>query len=87
MKVLVLYHPKSEHEGKVLDYVHEYKRIKSRDMELVSLETLQGSNMAKLYDITQYPAVLALKDDGQLERMWQGETLPLMNELDYYTQL
>jgi hypothetical protein len=41
--------------------------------------------MAKVYDITQYPAFLAIKDDGQLEQMWQGESMPMMNELDYYT--
>jgi hypothetical protein len=40
--------------------------------------------MAKVYDITQYPAFLAIKDDGQLEQMWQGEMMPLMNEIDYY---
>jgi len=51
---------------------------------LVSLDTPQGDNMAKIYDIVQYPAFLAIKDDGQLEQMWQGDQLPLMNELDYY---
>jgi hypothetical protein len=84
MKVVVLYRPKSEHEGKVLDYARDYKQLKHREFSLLSLDTVEGDSLAKLYDIVQYPAFLAIKDDGQLEQMWQGETLPLMNELDYY---
>jgi hypothetical protein len=84
MKVVILYRPNSEHAGRVLDFAKEYKRLKNRELSLVSLDTIQGDNMAKIYDITQYPAFLAIKDDGQLEQMWQGETVPLMNEIDYY---
>jgi hypothetical protein len=85
MKIIVLYRPRSEQEGKVLDFKRDYKQLRNKELELVSLDTVEGDNMAKVYDITQYPAFLAIKDDGQLEQMWQGETLPLMNELDYYT--
>jgi hypothetical protein len=84
MKIVVLYRPKSEQEGKAQDYARDYKQLRNRELTLVSLDTIGGDNMAKIYDITQYPAFLAIKDDGQLEQMWQGENLPLMNELDYY---
>jgi hypothetical protein len=85
MKVVVLYRPNTEHEGKVRDFARDYKQLRNKDLQLINLDTVEGDNMAKIYDITQYPAFLAIKDDGQLEQMWQGETLPLMNELDYYT--
>jgi hypothetical protein len=85
MRVVVLYHPKSEQEGKVLDFKADFKRLKGRELELMSLETVQGAEAAKLYDITRYPAVLAMADDGQLQKAWQGEELPMMNELEYYT--
>jgi hypothetical protein len=85
MKVVVLYRPKTEQEGRALDYARDYKQLKNRELKLISLDTVEGDDMAKLYDITQYPAVLAVKDDGQLQQMWQGDNLPLMNELDYYT--
>jgi hypothetical protein len=84
MKVIVLYRPKSEQEGKALDFARDYKQLRHREVNLVSLDTIEGDNMAKVYDITQYPAFLAIKDDGQLEQMWQGEMMPLMNEIDYY---
>jgi hypothetical protein len=85
MKVIVLYRPKSEQEGKALDYAREYKQLKNRDLDLVSLDTVEGDDMAKLYDITQYPAIVAIKEDGQLQKLWQGDNFPMMNELDYYT--
>jgi hypothetical protein len=85
MKVIALYRPKTEQEGKVLDFARDYKQLRNKEFVLISLDTEEGDNLAKLYGIVQYPAFLAIKDDGQLEQLWQGETLPLMNELDYYT--
>jgi hypothetical protein len=84
MKVVVLYRPKSEQEGKVQDFARDYKQLKNRELKLISLDSVEGDNLAKLYDIVRYPAFLAIKDDGQLEQLWQGDSMPLMNELDYY---
>lgn len=67
-----------------MDFASDYKRTKNKELNLVSLETVEGAELAKVYDVTQYPAFLAIKDDGQLEQMWQGERMPLLNELDYY---
>ena len=86
MKVVVLYHPNSEQDGIVQDFAHDYERFKNRKLELVSLDTTQGADYARLYDITQYPAILAISDDGSMQRLWQGMPLPLMDELDYYTR-
>ncbi len=85
MRVLILYHPNSEHAGKVLDYARDYKRFKNKEIELLSLETVEGAELAKLYDITNYPAVIVTKDDGQIQKIWQDINLPLMNELEAYT--
>lgn len=85
MKVVVLYRPKSEHAGQVMDYARDYKHFKNKELRLVSLDDLEGDDLAKLYDITTYPAVLALRDDGEMLKIWQGDILPLMDELDYYT--
>ena len=87
MKVVVLYHPKSEHSGKVEDYAKEFEKLhEGSKLTLVSLETKEGAEMARLYDVVQYPAVLATAKDGSLLRLWQGENLPLLGELDYYFQ-
>jgi len=55
-----------------------------RGVSLVSLDTRDGVSTASLYDVMQYPAILALSDDGQLLKEWEGEQLPLMNEVAYF---
>ena len=40
--------------------------------------------MAQLYDIVQYPALLVIDDKGGLAKYWQGDTLPLMDEVSGY---
>jgi hypothetical protein len=85
MRVVFLYRPRTEQEGKVLDYVREYK-MRHRDIEpeLMSLDTREGDDMAKLYGVYSYPAILAISHDGSLQHLWQEEQMPLMQELDAY---
>ena len=82
----MLYHPFSDHSGLVTDYAAEFEHYKGKTVDLMSLESPEGANMAQLYDITRYPAVLAMTDDGGMRRMWQGTPLPLMDELSYYAE-
>lgn len=84
MSVLILYRPNSEHERRVLDYARDVKRTTGHDLELVSLDSREGADQAKLYDATRYPAVLALRDDGEMLQLWQDELLPTINEVSAY---
>lgn len=84
MKVIMLYHPQSAHARTVEQYAHDFERQRGEVIELVSLETKEGSTMASLYDIIEYPALLVLSNDGQLMKNWEGEQLPLMNEVAGY---
>lgn len=85
MNVVVLYHPNSEHERRVTDFERDLTRQTAKVVELLSLETVEGAEMAKLYDVVQYPAVLARADNGTLLKLWQGD-LPLINEVSYYAE-
>jgi hypothetical protein len=80
---LILYHPKSDHGGLVEDFARDYKNAKNKELKLLSLETVEGAEMAQLYDITAYPAVLVKANDGSLLKLWQGG-LPATSELDSY---
>ncbi|MDB5185732.1 MAG: hypothetical protein JWL85_255 [Candidatus Saccharibacteria bacterium] len=64
--------------------MHDFKQQSGRDVELISLETRDGAATATLYDVVQYPAVIAMKDNGELVTFWQGGELPLMNEVAAY---
>ena len=84
MRVTILYRSQSEHERSVLEFERDYNHQTGRDLELVDLNTIEGSNLAELYDIVRYPAILATTDDGALLQLWQGEILPLMSDVTFY---
>jgi len=86
MKIIVLYHPRSDHSRTVEDFARDFSTQMAHDLELVSLESRDGAAMATMYDIVRYPAIVALDNSGGVMKIWEGPVMPLMNELAYYTQ-
>lgn len=80
----MLYHPNSEQDSPVQAYARELKRVSGHDLQLVSLETPEGADKAQLYGVTNYPAVLAVRDNGELMQLWQDEMLPTISEVSGY---
>lgn len=85
MKVVILYRPDSDHARAVEEFAHEFERIHGRPVAMVSVNTRDGAATASLYDIMQYPAVMATTDIGEMLQVWSGENLPLMNEVAAYS--
>lgn len=86
MRAFILYHPKSDHAGLVEDFARDFKRFKGKKIEKISLETREGADLADIYDVTQYPAILIIGPNGVLQKLWQGEMLPLMDDVNSYMQ-
>lgn len=85
MKVVILYYPDAEHSRLVEEFVHDFQHQHTgRQIELLSLNTREGANQADLYGVVDYPAILAIADDGQLLKHWQGTVLPLMRDVAGY---
>jgi thioredoxin-like negative regulator of GroEL len=84
VKLYVLYHPQSETARQIEEFVHNFERQRGGKAELISLDTREGWSMASLYDIVGYPAILAVANDGQMLKSWEGEVLPLMDEVAAY---
>jgi hypothetical protein len=85
MKVLVLYRPNSEHGRTVEEFIHDFQRRHGdKRLEALNIDTREGSAMATLYDVVQYPAVLVMTDDGMIQRSWMGEMMPLQEEVFSY---
>ena len=85
MKVVVLYRPKSEHARRVEEFARDLEKVGADKIELVNVDTRDGISTASLYDVMSYPTVLALQNDGQLIKDWGGTTMPLVNEVSFYT--
>ena len=87
MKVLVFYRPNSEHSRRVEDFARDFNKdyINYR-LELINVNTRDGAATASLYEIMRFPSLLALTNDGQVVHQWEGDTMPMMNEVSYYAQ-
>jgi hypothetical protein len=84
MKTLVLYRPNSEHATMVESYIRDFKRQTGHDLQTMDIDSPEGMELCRLYDIVQYPAIIALDDRGSLQNSWRGTQLPLISELSYY---
>lgn len=84
MRVVVVYKDESDHAREVLDYMRDFKRQTSRDLEVCDPETREGEGFCRAYDIVEYPSVVALSDDGRVQQMWRGRPLPTISEVSYY---
>lgn len=86
MRLLILYRPNSEHERTVDTFVRDFQRQHEvgKKIELISVDTREGAETAKVYDILEFPAVLALANDGSALNIWTGTPMPLMNEVAGY---
>ncbi len=83
-RVVVLYKDNSEHARTVGEFLREFERRSGIKLETLDPDTREGSSFAQVYDIVQYPTIVALDDDGKLLSSWPGLPLPLINEVRYY---
>ncbi len=87
MRVFCLYRPNSETERSVIELNNELKRRMNVELELISMDTVEGDHLAQVYQVMQFPAVMALDSRGIVQKSWTDGSLPLINELSYYLQL
>lgn len=85
MKLLVLYRPNSEHASAVERFTAELERRSIGDkLEMCDVDSRDGVAKVTAYDIVQYPAILALDNDGHLLNGWYGTEFPLLDEVMAY---
>lgn len=84
MRTAVVYKIESDHAREVLDYLRDFVRQTGRRLEEIDPESREGADFCRVYDIVEYPSVVALSDDGQLQHMWRGRPLPTISEVSFY---
>jgi hypothetical protein len=88
MKVLIIYRPNSEHGRLTEEFIHDFQhRNPTQRLEVLNIDSRDGSATATLYDVMQYPSILVLQSDGQIEKSWEGDNLPRLDEVASYARL
>lgn len=86
MRVVVIYKDNTEHARSVIDFLHDFEYQTGHQLETIDPDTHDGVQLCELYDVLEFPAIIATSDDGSLQRSWTGLPFPTINELSYYTQ-
>lgn len=84
MRVIVVYKIESDHAREVLDYMRDFSRQTGHELEEVDPDSREGTDFCRVYDIVEYPTIIAISNDGQLQNMWRGRPLPTISEVSYY---
>ena len=85
MAVRVIYREVSEQARDVTTFLHDFRRRTGVDLDTLDPDTREGADICRLYDIVQYPAIIATdKTTGVLLKSWQGLPLPTIDEVSYY---
>lgn len=86
MKVTIVYRESSEQARAVRDFMREYARRTGRELETMDPDSRDGSHLCRVYDIVEYPTVIATSGNGTLLQLWRGLPMPLINEVSYYDE-
>ena len=85
MKIIALYRPVSEHGRVVDEFAREFSRRTAKSIDLIDVDSSEGIRLVQLYDITNYPCILAVTNDGTMQNSWVGTPLPLLDEVSGYS--
>lgn len=87
MKVIMLFRPNSEHDTSANEYVDNFKRVTGKKLILMDYDSAEGTELARIHDVTSIPAILALRDDSSLMVSWlEQDKWPTASELSFYAQ-
>ena len=84
MRVVVVWRDNTEYAKAVTTFLEDFARQTGRVLEELDPDTLEGESFCRAYDIVEYPSIVAISTDGQMQQLWKGSTLPTISEVSYY---
>lgn len=86
MAVMVFTRDRTDYSRRVSEYLHDFTRRTAREITVVDPDSRNGAELARVYDIVEYPTIIATSNDGALQANWKGLPLPTIDEVSYYVQ-
>jgi len=86
MRVVVIYKDNTDNTRTVTDFLRDFEHQTGHVLETLDPDTAEGMLFCDTYGIVEYPAMIALSDDGIMQNFWKGIPLPTINEVSYYIQ-
>jgi len=57
------------------------RRYPGRSVRTLDIDTREGAAEASLYSVMRYPAFVLTAMDGRVVQQWEGEHLPMVEEV------
>lgn len=86
MSVMLFARERTDYARSVAEFLHDFEKRTSEKLETVDPDSRRGADLCMLYDVVEYPTIVAVADDGQLRNMWRGLPLPTIDEVSYYAR-
>lgn len=86
MRVVVIYKDQTDYARSVIDFLRDFQHQTGHDVEILNPESPEGIDFCQTYDTMEYPTMIAISDDGQMQNTWTGLPLPTISEVSYYVQ-
>lgn len=84
MRVVVIARENTDYARAVSTFVSDFLRQTGRTIEVLNPDSPDGDSFCRTYDIVEYPSIVALSNDGQMQNTWSGAMLPTISEVSYY---
>ena len=83
MRVVCIFRDNEDYTRSVTDWLENFRRQTGKEIETMNPD--ENASFCETYDIVEYPTIIALGNNGEVLAMWRGRSLPLINEVLYYT--
>ncbi|HWT40275.1 MAG TPA: hypothetical protein VN081_03315 [Dongiaceae bacterium] len=84
MRVVVLYKEQTDYARQVEEFTTDFLRQTGHELETLNPESSEGIRFCEAYDIMEFPTLMAISNDGQVQNQWTGVPLPTISEVSYY---
>lgn len=86
MGLLLFYRTRSEQASQTEVFIRDFERQSSQTIEVIDPDSPRGVDLCRIYDVVEFPTLVATTQDGQMRNLWRGLPLPTINEVSYYVQ-
>lgn len=86
MRVVCVWRRESDYGRMMEEWLRDFERRTGKEIESLDPDTSNGESFCRTYDIVEYPAIVAVGDDGAVLASWRGQMLPRFDEVSYWTR-
>jgi len=85
MKTVIYSRDKRDYSRAVSEFVEMFSRkYPGHTIELKDPDSREASLRMSMLGVDRYPAIVVSRDDDAVVQLWQGEPLPLLDEVAAY---